>query len=172
MGLIPETFRHQSGVIRSNHPHSSFSAWGKHAQTITEEHSLDFGLGDASPLGRLYDLDAWILLLGVKHENNTSLHLAEYRADFPGKKEDKQAAPLLITGARRWVEFLDYDEHSEEFNKIGKAYRKSRGLEYRGKIGMAKSILIPQRGLVDFAVTWMEQNWDFLNGESSSEGGA
>mgnify|MGYP001055560119 CR=1 FL=1 len=37
-------------------------------------------MGDSGVLGRLYDLRARILLLGVSHDNNTSLHLAEYRA--------------------------------------------------------------------------------------------
>lgn len=29
------------------------------------------------PFGRLYELDAYILLLGVGHDSNTSLHLAQ-----------------------------------------------------------------------------------------------
>lgn len=41
------------------------------------------GFGERSPLGRLYDLDASVLLLGVGHANNTSLHLADYRSDIP-----------------------------------------------------------------------------------------
>ena len=32
MGIIPETFRKQSGVLRSNHPDASFAAWGKYAR--------------------------------------------------------------------------------------------------------------------------------------------
>jgi len=161
MGRIPETFRRQKGVIRSYHPLTSFSAWGKHVEIIARDHQLDFGLGEGSPLGRLYDLDASILLIGVKHDNNTSLHLAEFLADYPGKKEIKQGAPLQVNGKRKWVELLDYDEHSEEFKKIGKAYRKTGGLQQTGRIGNAKSALIPQRGLVDFAVLWMEENRDY-----------
>jgi len=171
MGQIPETFRKQKGVLRSNHPHVSFSALGKQAEIIIRDHQLDFGLGDRSPLARLYDLEAWILLLGVKYDINTSLHLAEFRADYPGKKEITQGAPLLINGKRQWVELREFDEHSEEFKKIGKAYRKSGGTQLVGKIGNARSTLIPQKELVDFAVTWMERNWDYSKENTETKGG-
>jgi aminoglycoside 3-N-acetyltransferase len=103
MGCIPETFRKAPGVVRSNHPHDSFAAWGKEATLITQNHGLDFGLGEESPLARIYDLGGWILLLGVGHETNTSLHLAEFRSEFPSKREIQQGAPILENGIRRWV---------------------------------------------------------------------
>src|SRR5690349_7103098 len=60
----------------------SFAAWGRHALPITANHALDYGLGEHSPLARLYDLDGSVLLLGVGYERRTSLHLAEYRAPY------------------------------------------------------------------------------------------
>lgn len=36
MGIIPECFRHQAGVLRSNHPQVSFAAYGPHANAIVE----------------------------------------------------------------------------------------------------------------------------------------
>lgn len=170
MGRIAESFRSQRNVLRSNHPHMSFAARGKQAEVITKEHQLDFALGEKSPLARLYDLEAWILLLGVKHDNNTSLHLAENRADYPGKKEIKQGAPLMIDGERKWVVLNELEEHSEEFKKIGKAYKKSGGKQQIGKIGNARSKLIPQRNLVDFAVGWMEENRDYRKETQEKQG--
>jgi len=75
MGKIPECFRKQHGTLRSTHPHSSFSANGPLALSIVSNHELAFGLGESSPLARLYNVDARILLFGVGHGNNTSLHL-------------------------------------------------------------------------------------------------
>lgn len=57
------------------------------------DHSLDDALGEGSPLARVYDLDGQVLLLGVGHDNNTSLHLAEYRAEFPGRRWEGQGSP-------------------------------------------------------------------------------
>ena len=158
MGRVPETFRKKNGVLRSYHPHDSFAAFGKEADFITKDHSLDFGLGEKSPLARIYDLDGWVLLLGVGFENNTSLHLAEFRSDFPAKKVVEQAGPIIKNGKRSWVPIKSLEENTDDFAKIGKAYRKSGLTIKTGKIGNAKAELIPQRDLVDFAARWMSEN--------------
>jgi aminoglycoside 3-N-acetyltransferase len=158
MGRIPETFRKGKGVLRSNHPHDSFAALGKAAEYITKGHGLDFGLGESSPLARIYDLEGWILLLGVGFENNTSLHLAEVRADFPSKKVIEQAGPVIQNGIRSWVAIKSLEDNTDDFIQIGKAYKKNGGKIYTGKIGNATAELIPQRDLVDFTVDWMNKN--------------
>ncbi|MEZ4729592.1 MAG: AAC(3) family N-acetyltransferase [Caldilineaceae bacterium] len=158
MGRIPETFRKQGGVLRSSHPQTSFAAWGHHAQFVTADHALEEGLGERSPLARIYDLDGYVLLLGVGHDRNTSLHLAEYRATFPGKRTIPTAAPLLINGRRQWVAFQVLDYNDEDFVPIGAAFAEKIGLVSQGKVGQATALLLPQRPLVAFAVQWMEEH--------------
>lgn len=158
MGIIPETFRKQSKVRRSSHPHFSFAAWGAQAETITANHSLEFSLGENSPLARIYDLDGWVLLLGVGHDNNTSLHLAEYRADYPGKQFRQSSAPVRLNGERQWVVFRDVELDSSAFARIGEQFAGAAGLVKAGKVGGGTALLMPQRQLVDFAVRWMEQH--------------
>ncbi|GAD09325.1 aminoglycoside n3'-acetyltransferase [Gluconobacter frateurii NBRC 103465] len=65
MGRIAELFRPWPGVIRSEHPTGSFTAFGPESAFITRVQPLTDPFGDASPLRKLYELDATVLLLGV-----------------------------------------------------------------------------------------------------------
>ena len=115
MGAIAECVRHLPGARRSSHPHVSFAAVGPNAEAITRSHPLADGLGDQSPLAVLYDLDAWVLLLGVGHANNTSLHLAEYRCGGLGVERVEQGSPVLVDGERRWVTYSELDGSTDDF---------------------------------------------------------
>lgn len=149
MGRTAELFRTMPGATRSNHPHSSFAAWGKHAQHVTASHSLEYSLGDASPLGRVYDLNGKVLLLGT--EVNSSLHLAEVRA---GRQPVTPfSGPILLDGERQWVTFdeINYDE--DTFPPVKAAF-EATGAVKLGRVGSATARLMSQRALVDFAVQW------------------
>jgi len=157
MGRIVENFLHWPGVLRSNHPVSSFAAWGKHAKIVTENHELTEELGERSPISRLYELDGRILLVGVNHENNSSIHLAEYRSDFPGKKYSKTGCAMLVNNQRKWVEWEELDINSDDFSQLGKDFESK--INYKpGKIGIADSRLISIRDIVDFGVEWLKKN--------------
>ena len=160
MGLIAETFRKQEGTLRSGHPQLSFAARGPQAATITSSHALDYALGETSPLARLYELAGWVLLLGVGHGNNTSLHLAEYRADFPGKKVVQNGAPVMVDNQRQWVTYKDINLNEEDFPEIGEAFTAQTGLVRQGKVGQAQAALMPQSALVDYAAEWMTTHRD------------
>ncbi|WP_411963241.1 aminoglycoside N(3)-acetyltransferase [Haloferax sp. YSMS24] len=156
MGAIPECFRNYPGVVRSDHPTVSFAAWGAGADDVAGSHEVDYGLGDGSPLARVYDRGGAVLLLGVGHDSNTSLHLAEYRADFE-KEHVESAAPLLRDGERVVVEYEDIEIETDDFEAVGAAFESEVG-HTEGTVGAATAKVVDQPELVDFAVEWFEAN--------------
>lgn len=75
LGAVADTVWRMLGVLRSDSPHA-FAAVGRLAEHITALHPVDIPHGINSPVGRVYELDGQILLLGVGHDANTTIHLA------------------------------------------------------------------------------------------------
>lgn len=156
MGAVVECFRHLPGVRRSDHPTVSLAARGPHAEQIVAEHRIDDGFGESSPLARLYDLDARVLLLGVTHANNTCLHLAEHRVAQPAPRVPK-GSPVMVDGVRRWVAYEDLAEDADDFDRIGEAIAAG-GRERSGPVGSGTGRLVGVRDAVDAAVEWMDRH--------------
>ncbi|MCL2560669.1 MAG: AAC(3) family N-acetyltransferase [Turicibacter sp.] len=156
MGKIVECFRSYENVKRSDHPQVSFAAWGKDADRITRHHQLAYGLGEGSPLQKIYDLDGHVLLLGVGHGNNTSLHLSENHA---------KVRPTFLTGApirskdgrRVWQQFEEYESDEDEFEEIGRYFEEQQEICV-GEVGNATAKLMKQKEIVDFGTSWLLKN--------------
>jgi len=157
MGSIPECFRRLPGVLRSAHPHTSFAAFGPQAARITREHQLTSAFGEASPLSQLYDLAGHVLLLGVGHDSNSSLHLSEARASFASKRQMEHEGPIMQNGVRTWARWQDMEPDSDDFAELGAAFECECGVR-RGAVGQAEACLASQCELVDFGVGWLESH--------------
>ena len=157
MGSIAETIRLWPGATRSAHPARSFAALGAQAAHIIAEHPLERPTGEGSPLSKLYELGGYILLLGVGHDKNTSLHLAEARAAYAAKSVIEENSAIFVNGKRQWVSYEVLEPISDDFVAIGKAFEDAYDFR-QGYVGKAETRLIEQRALVDFAVSYMEQH--------------
>lgn len=162
MGKIPEAFRAQVGVSRSYHPIGSFAAWGAQRDRITAAHPLSPMFGLESPLGRVVDLNGFVLLLGVGYGNCTLLHLSEVLADYPGKKMERVGTSVLRDGRGCWVEYDDVAYDEDDFEQIGAAFERVAAVKV-GSVGkvsaeVSNARLIPARQLLTFAKNWLPEN--------------
>jgi aminoglycoside 3-N-acetyltransferase len=158
MGVVAELLRTWPGACRSWHPTRSFAALGSNAERLVAAHALEEPFGEESPVGQLYALDGSILLVGVAHESNTSLHLAEYRANYASKRYVQESSAVLVNGVRQWLTYSSpnlYDSH--DFVALGAMYEAEHQIAPT-RIGRASVRFLRQRPLVDWAVHWLEQH--------------
>ena len=140
--------------VRSDHPARSVAAWGKHAEYLTSCHDLSNIFGEGSPIGKLYELDGFVLLIGVGYDKNTSLHLADVRSDYPGKHNCLEYSAIMENGKRVWKEYETLYVDGEDFDEIGADFERTEAVHI-AQLGNAELRLMNQRRLVDFAVDWI-----------------
>ncbi|GHE31214.1 hypothetical protein GCM10018784_80140 [Streptomyces hydrogenans] len=154
VGIIPETVRTWPGALRSCHPQTSFAAVGPRAAKIVEGHALDCRLGERSPLARLEDSEARVLLLGADFASCTAFHLAEYRV--PAPQVDNSFAVMTAQG-RRWITVRDTAISDDRFDELGAAFERGGPLT-RGRVGGAKALLFGLADAVSYAETWLAEH--------------
>ena len=156
VGAFAEYIRSRPAAVRSAHPQTSFAALGPDAVDVTRNHALDSHLGERSPLARLYDRDAQVLLLGVDFDVCTAFHLAEHRLPWPAPRRPYRAYTLR-GGRRMRCDFGAADSDDRDFRRIGDALRAERRVVLTGSVGHALACWFPLRTAVDFAVEWMSR---------------
>jgi aminoglycoside 3-N-acetyltransferase len=72
MGVIPETLRKHPRARRTIHPIQSFA--GINAEKFLAAQTI---LDHLAPIGLMEQADGWVVLMGVNHTVNTSVHYAE-----------------------------------------------------------------------------------------------
>ena len=157
MGAVAEMFRSWPGSLRSDHPARSVAAWGKNAKYLTQNHDLSNIFGEGSPIAKLYELDGYVLLIGVDYDKNTSIHLADVRAEYPGKHMTKESSAIMENGKRVWKTYETLFVVGEDFIDIGKAFELECEVK-KVSLGNGTITMMRQRDIVDFAVKWIEKN--------------
>lgn len=113
-----QQFLRNDGVVRSYHPLHSFAAWGKYAKIICDRHPLHFSLSKDSPLGKLYELNGFVLLLGCDYEECAMFHLSRYNTNqLPIKVV---CCPVNTNGKADWKDLLDLEIDKLGYDMVGK----------------------------------------------------
>lgn len=146
MGITAELFWRQPGVRRSTHPGGSFAAEGPMAERICAPQPLSPPHGPDSPVGHVHGLGGQVLLLGVGHSENTTLHMAEAVAGVPYSVEH----PCVIAEGRTEL-IAETDHCCRRFSLMDEPLR-SRSLQREGRVGHAHARLCDSRDVVSVAV--------------------
>ncbi|WP_164012000.1 AAC(3)-IV family aminoglycoside N-acetyltransferase [Pyxidicoccus trucidator] len=147
LGVVPETFWRLPGVLRSNHPFA-FAAAGPEAERILADPLPVPPHIHASPVGRVYDLDGQVLLLGVGHDADTTIHLAELLAEVP--YGTPKSITVLQDGRPVRIEYEENDHCCQRFD-LADGWLRERGLQAEGRVGHATARLMRARDVVAVA---------------------
>src|SRR5688572_3669948 len=149
VGVVADTFWRLPGVLRSDNPHA-FAAIGPKAAEITAPHSLDVPHGVDSPVGRIHELDGQVLLLGVGHDGDTTIHLAEALAGVRYRR--RKYLTVLKGGRPTRYEYGETDHCCENFSLVDRWLDEAR-LQRRGSVARGEARLARSRDIVDVALS-------------------
>ena len=148
LGILPDLFWRRPGVLRSGHVHA-FAAIGPRADAVLRDALPLPPHRPESPAGRVHELDGQVLLLGVDHDANTTVHLAECVAEVP------YGIPKYLTvlrdGAPVRVDYLENDHCCARFREVG-GWLEESGAQRTGPVGHATARLVRSRAVVDAVV--------------------
>ncbi len=148
LGATADLFWRQPGVRRSPHL-QAFAAIGPRAEAIVETPlPLPPHVPD-SPVGRIHDLDGQVLLLGVGHDADTSLHLAELMAGVP--YGIPRQCTVFRDGGKVRLAYRENDHCCDRF-ALADGWLRDAGLQREGRVGHAAARLFRARDVVRLAV--------------------
>jgi len=161
LGVISETFRRRSGVLRSVHPTHSVAACGPKADFLVNEHIRSITPFDAfSPYHKILKLDADILCLAVSIRFITFYHVFEdinpafpfnVYYDKPIKiriKDDKGEYKIVDTYCHHEDLALTRIDHDRKVLMRVKKYFENKGIIRGIKVGERESYLLNSNQII------------------------
>ena len=160
-GRIPETFRKRPDAIRSVHPTHSVAAIGADAMELTRDHILSITPCDEfSPYGKLARReDGYILLIGVDHDVNTTMHHVEEIAGVDYHMQRGFAESTLIINGTKIIRHYMLHRYgaARNFSVMGPIFVE-RGIQWSTRIGDADVHLIQAKPMVEITCQCLRAN--------------
>ena len=133
MGVIAAAFASEPDASRSPAPICGFSGVGRRAAEILSHGTAEQPL---AVLETAAEQGAWILLLGVGHESNTTIHVAENLEHRGGYTRFAR----VDDGPRGWTAVRNVGGTSSGFPAIEP---QLRGIQREARIGGARCLAVP-----------------------------
>ncbi len=148
LGAVADIFWRQPGVLRSDHAQAFAAAGPAAARIVADPLPLPPHI-PASPVGRVHDLDGRVLLLGVGHDADTTLHLAELIADVPYRVP--RSLTVWENGRPAQVDYGENDHCCERF-ALADEWLRAKGAQAEGAVGHGHARLARSRDIVAAAL--------------------
>jgi aminoglycoside 3-N-acetyltransferase len=166
LGVVADTFWRMPGVRRANQVFA-FAAAGPNAEYILHDPLPLPPHRTESPVGRVHELNGQVLLFGVGHTEDTTLHLAELSAGVPYR------APKHVTVLENdrpvRVDYGENDHCCQRF-ALADAWLRERGLQREGPVGHAHARLVRSRDVVSVAGEYLARDpFTFLHSRGECE---
>ena len=154
MGIVADTFWRLPGVLRSDNNHA-FAAIGRLAEKIVAPHPMDVPHGLASPVGRVYEMDGQVLLLGVDHGSNTTIHLCENLAGVRYRRA--KYITVLKDGQPTRFDYREIDHCCQNFALVD-GWLDEKQNQRHGRIGNGETRLMRSRDIVNVVTSHLKQD--------------
>lgn len=169
-GRVPEALRTWPDSRHSGHPEAGVAAVGPLAEALTATHPYDDAYGPGTPYARLVELGGRVAMLGAPLDTVTLVHHAEAVARVSGKRRVSYGMPIVVNGERSWRTFSDIDTGEgalpyerilgeEDYIEHIARLALAAGAGSSGPLGAGEAHLFDARGLVEYAVGWIERNF-------------
>jgi aminoglycoside 3-N-acetyltransferase len=162
-GAITEAVRRRPEAVRSWSPTHAVCVIGPEAEKFTSDHHAMAPMAVGSPIDRLADAGGLVLLLGVDHRANTTVHVGETHARLPYLAAPRvpggvaEAVLRLPSGEEMLIRHTEMPGCSAAFNAVEAPLRRD-GAICDGKIGQARCQLIPGQAIIRATVALCREN--------------
>ena len=163
-GIISETGRKRPDAVRSLHPTHSVAVIGPDARQLTDGHLQTRAFGKNSPIDRLVKAGGKVLLLGVAHTSNSTVHIGEEYADIPKGSwyEPLPMIKVLMPDGKIIEHQLDTSPScSTAFNAVEYCLRQHNEINDL-RVGAAKIQLVSGKAVIQRVMEMIDNKADIL----------
>lgn len=167
-GELTDRFWRRPGVLRSRHPSHGLAAWGRWASFLVADNEQYEPYDIRGGFGRLYQLDAKVLMIGCGLQANSTLHAVEDWADLPSMVPGGYHY-LDAAGQRREMAYQKIPQHYRQFYltrlSVYERLFRDKGILREGEVGLARTFVMRSRDVMEYGLELLQKrSFEFLLG--------